>query len=76
MLVVQGGRKMMGELFCKDAVTEVALVSQFVSRGHEYWQGKIDQKVLRRGDQLIRRLWPENDILKFKVETYCLGPVG
>ena len=65
MHVVRGGPQMMRGLFHGDAVTKEDFVAQFVSRDSEYWQGKIDQKAIHRGDQLISRLWPKEDVPRF-----------
>ena len=59
----------MHDLFLGDKVTKEDFVDQFVPRGPEYWQGKIDEKVLQRGDQQITRLWHSTDTPRFTAET-------
>ena len=59
----------MHDLFLGDEVTKEDFVDQFVPRSPEYWQGKIDKKVLRRGDQQITGLWQQKDIPRFTAET-------
>ena len=59
----------MHDLFLGDEVTKEDFVDQFVPRGPEYWRGKIDEKVLRRGDQQITRLWHGADVPRFTAET-------
>ena len=66
---IRGGPRMMRELFLGDAVTKEDFVAQFVSRDPEYWEGKIDEKILHEGDQQITRLWHEADIPRFTAET-------